>query len=105
MFKIQDKLKILGMNFYIDQTNNKNNWLDIIPKIKGIVQDHENRRLTIFGKIQIIKTLIIPLFIHIARLVIPSEKITKEINQILFKFLWNNYPIEQLSRKKTYSRI
>ena len=99
-FKIQDKLKILGINFYIDQKNNKKNWIDIIPKIKGIVQDHENRRLTIFGKIQIIKTLIIPLLIHIARLIIPSEKITKEINQILFKFLWNNYSIEQLSRKK-----
>ena len=73
MFKIENKLKILGINFYTQQKNGMNNWLDKMSIIREIVQDHEKRTLTIFGKIQIIKTLIIPLIIHIARIFIPSE--------------------------------
>ena len=103
LFKFNDYLKILGVKFYLNPNCNNKNWYQILPIIKSILHKHENRKLTIYGKNQIIKTLIIPLFIHIARIYKPSEKIEKDLNQILYKFLWSNDPIEQLSRKKLIS--
>ena len=100
LFKLQDKLKILGITFYLKPENNTQNWLNIIPKIKAIIRQHENRNLTIYGKNQIIKTLLMPLTINIARIFPPTSNIIKEINSLLFKYLWQNYPFEQLARKK-----
>ena len=100
LFKLQDNLKILGITFYLKPEKNIKNWLDIIPKIKTIIRQHQNRNLTIYGKNQIIKTLIMPLNINIARIYPPTSKIIKEINGIIFNYLWLNSPYEQLSRKK-----
>ena len=80
--------------------NNIKNWLHIIPKMKAIIRKHQNRNLTIYGKNQIIKTLIIPLTINIARIFPPTQNIIKEINSVIFNYLWLNYPYEQLARKK-----
>ena len=41
-----------------------------------------------------------PLTINVARIYLPTADIIKEINNILFKYLWQNYPYEQLARKK-----
>ena len=100
LFRIQDNLKILGITFYLKPENNIKNWLHIIPKMKAIIQKHQNRNLTIYGKNQIIKTLIIPLTINIARIFPPTQNIIKEINSVIFNYLWLNYPYKQLARKK-----
>ena len=103
LFKFNEFLKILGVKFYLNPNYNNKNWYELLPKIRSILYKHENRKLSIYGKNQIIKTLIIPLSLHIARIHKPTEKIEKDLNQILFKFLWSNDPIEQLSRKKLIS--
>ena len=100
LFKTQDNIKILGITFYLNPEKNTKNWLDILPKIKTIIRQHQTRNLTIYGKNQIIKTLIIPLTINIARIYPPTPNIIKEINNIIFKYLWQNHPHEQLARKK-----
>ena len=68
MYHIKDSLKILGVKFYLDPIKNINNWKEILPKTIGILHKHEKINLSIFDRIQIIKTLIIPLFIDIARI-------------------------------------
>ena len=50
LFKLQDNLKILRITFYLKPENNIKNWLNTIPKIKSIIQQHQNRNLTIDGK-------------------------------------------------------
>ena len=105
MIHIKDSLKILGIKFYLEPIKNKKNWKETIPKIIGTLQKHEKRNLSIFGRIQIIKTLIVPLFIHVARIFQPTDKCINKISQILFKFIWGNHPIEQLSRNKLISEI
>ena len=100
LFKLQHNLKILGITFYLKPENNIKNWLNIIPKIKAIISQHQNRNLTIYGRNQIIKTLLMPLTINIARIYQPTHNIIKVINSIIFKYLWQNCPYEQLARKK-----
>ena len=100
LFKLQYNLKILGITFYLKPKINIKNWLNIIPNIKSIIRQHQNRNLTIYGKNQIIKTLIMPLTINVARIYPPTPNIIKEINNIIFKYLWQNYPYKQLARKK-----
>ena len=58
----------------------------MLPKIRSILYKHENRKLSIYGKNQIINTLIIPFSLHIARIHKPTEKNEKDLNQILFNF-------------------
>ena len=81
------------MNF----NNNNNNWKGIVQKTKGILLKLENRKLSIFGKIQIIKTLIIPLFLHIARIFKPTEKTIHEINKILYIHLHSSMGQKRLN--------
>ena len=104
-FNIKDSFKLLGIKFFLNPNQKMKNWKEVISKIRGIILKHDTRNLSIFGKIQIIKTLVIPLFIHIARIYRPTTKIIKEINQILYKFLWTKHPIEQLSRSKLIAEI
>ena len=49
----------------------------------------ERRHLTPLGKITVIKSLLIPCLNHLLlALLNPSEKLMKEINDILYTFLW-----------------
>ena len=51
------------------------------------------RDLTPFGKITVIKTLVISKIVHILiSLPTPSPKVVKEINTLLYKFLWSDKP-------------
>ena len=51
-----------------------------------------SRGLSIYVKVTIIKSLIIPKFVYISSLLSVSKEIVKEIvkelNQMIFKFLW-----------------
>jgi hypothetical protein len=50
------------------------------------------RNLAILGKILIIKSLIVPIFIYVASACVVPEKYRKEIDSKCFKFIWNNKP-------------
>jgi len=52
-------VQVLGINFTLDPTEKENNnWHKIIAKIKTLINLHQDRKRTIFGKIQIINTLL-----------------------------------------------
>ena len=96
-----DTIKLLGINFYLNQPNyDKKNWKNIIWKIKTLAYAHKERKLTLYGRIQIINTLLIPQIMHKAKLLIPPNKTLKEINAILFEFLLNPNRIENMTRSK-----
>ena len=57
--------------------------------------------MTPFGKITIIKSLLLPKLAHIfISLPKPPEKWMKNLEQVFFKFIWNDKP-DKISRSQT----
>ena len=50
--------------------------------------DRSKRDLTILGRIQIVKTFVIPIFMYRAGLICVQKDIVIEVNKLLFKFIW-----------------
>ena len=92
---------LLGLKFSV----NLKEMLDLnfdraISQIENIFRHWNKRYLTPMGKITVIKTFAISKIIHLlATLPNPSEIVVKKINQLMFKFLWDNKP-EKISRKQ-----
>ena len=62
-------------------------------KIKENIKSWNKRYLTPLGKITVIKTFLISQLNHIClALPNPPTELMKEINTLLFKFLWDNKP-------------
>jgi hypothetical protein len=89
-----DKMKILGITI---PTNEK--YEDLIKlnydekniKIKNIIQSWSKRSLTLFGKVTIIKSLIVlQLTYLLSVLPNPGQNNLKDIDSLIFNFLWDN---------------
>ena len=64
---------------------------------KCVLNSWRFRYLTPFGKITILKTLILSQFNHLFTSVVIEKKILVDINQILYEYLWNGKP-DKISR-------
>ena len=93
---IVDKMKILGITI---PTNGK--YEDLIKlncdekkvKIKNIIQSWSKRSLTLFGKVTIIKSLIVPHLTYLLSVLPnPGQNYLKDIDSLIFNFLWDNKP-------------
>ena len=60
--------------------------------VKCEMKKWQTRKLSPFGRISILKTLIIPKFIHLFTTLTIPDKILSEIRTLLFKFIWSNKP-------------
>ena len=47
-----------------------------------------SRGLSLYGKVTIIKSLIIPKFVYVSSLLPTPKEVIKQLKQLLFKFLW-----------------
>ena len=56
--------------------------------MKGKINVWRWRDLTIIGKIQIVKTFIIPIFLYRASLICLDKEFVNEVNKIIFEFIW-----------------
>ncbi len=93
-----DAVRCLGI--YIGHDKNeclKKNWVDKLEKIKIIFERWKGRNLTIFGKILIIKSLATSMLIHTMSILEVPDDILKEIEKMIFNFLWNSH--ERIKRK------
>ena len=57
--KVKEKITVLGIKYSFEKDTIEN-WIIIKKKIENIINNQNQRNLTIYGKIQIINTLIIP---------------------------------------------
>ena len=81
------KVKALGVWFCTDQNEGmKMNYEDKVHKVEDILNNWQNKRLTLPGKITIIKTLAASQFVYIMSPLRTCFKSLKEINDLLFKF-------------------
>ena len=51
-------------------------------------KEQSSRGLSLYGKVTIIKSLIIPKFVYVNSLLPTPKEVIKQLNQLLFKFRW-----------------
>ena len=87
--KWPDQNRCLGI--YVGYSRDKNlerNWDEKTDKVKHILTGWKDRDLSLFGKVQIIKTFVVSQFVLPASLLVVPPEITKKIESILYEFLW-----------------
>jgi exonuclease III len=98
--------KTLGMTFCNDyQQNIKNNMEPKLQEFKNCLKQWEHRKLTLLGKITVIKTFALPKLIYpFTVLENPSDNHIADIKSSIFKFLWDNKPdkIKRTELTKSY---
>ena len=96
-------VKALGVHFGVHSENIlRLNWE--IGKIEKLINKWRNRKLTMIGRIQITKSILIPQITYIISVLPMPNDTIKRIEQLLYKFVWDNKP-EKIKRKtmiKTY---
>ena len=100
------KFTILGVEFTVGL---KNITTINIDKKMGEMQHEINkwskRDLTPFGKVIVIKSLVLSKIVHILMsLPSPDKKLIKKINNILYNFLWNGKP-DKIKRKTARNKL
>lgn len=85
-------IKILGILIHNDmQEMIKINYHNMLDKVQNICKMWAGRTLTPVGKIQIINTLVNPIFSYKMRVLQPpSEKFMIQYKRIVTKFIWND---------------
>ena len=64
------------------------NFYDKITEIKRQIHQWSWRGLTLFGKVSIIKSLLLPKLVYIFSILSPPSEFTSLIQTIIYKFLW-----------------
>ena len=98
-------IKYLGVNISVNNFDElslfEENFANVIYDMQSILNFWSARGLPLLEKITILKTLIIPKIIYKASLLpihLP-EKFVKELNKLMFKFIWDS-KWEKISRSK-----
>ena len=87
--KIKRSVQILGVHFTYDiHAKQKLNNNELISSIQLELRIWRWRDLTIIGRIQIVKTFIIPIFLYRTSLISLDKEFVKEANKIIFDFIW-----------------
>ena len=102
--KVKRAVKILGVFFTYDKSlHQKLNFAEIIDSIKGKIKMWKWRNLTILGRIQIVKTFIVPIFMYRAGLISLDKEVIKEADSIIFDFIWKGK--DKVKRSSLVSEI
>ena len=85
-----EPIKALGVFYTYDQKLLlEKNFIENLDKIKKLLNVWSSRGLSIYGKVTIIKSLVIPKFVYLASLMPTPNNVIVELNRLLYKFLWN----------------
>ena len=98
-----NQIKILGIYFSNIRSASQidMNWLHRIKVIKQIIKNWEKRNLGLLGKICVIKVFLLSQFVFIMQSIYIPEKVTNEINTLLFRFLWR----KKDCNKKAFEKV
>lgn len=82
-------VKALGVYFGNDKCQcNILNWEDRISHCQSMINSWNKRKLTLFGKILIIKSMLLPKITYILQNLYKPKNTLEQLNTLLFKFLW-----------------
>ena len=95
-----EPIKALGVCYSYDtKLLHENNFIERLDSVKKLVNIWFSRGLSVYGRVTVIKSLIIPKFVYILSLLPAPKEIIQELNRILFKFLWKG--TDKVSRLST----
>ena len=84
-----EPMKALGVLFTYDhKLSHSKNFSEKIVDIKKLINYWSSRGLSVYGKVTLIKSLLIPNIVYTSSLLPTPEHIVKDLNHILYKFLW-----------------
>ena len=92
-------VKYLGVYVGLETEITDLNWKNKIKNMNVLVNNWKKRNLTLFGKVLIIKTLLVSQIIHLLMFCPISDIIIKQINKIIYNFLWNA-KVDKVARNK-----
>ena len=85
------KVKALGVWLSTDpETSIKLNFAEKIEKMRNCLGCWSVRRLSLIGKITVLKSLVASQIIHLLSLLQTNSQIIKHLNDLFFDFLWNS---------------
>ena len=89
---VNEQFTALGVKFSVyTQDMEELNFRPKLQEMKATLKMWRMRNLTLYGKITVIKSLVLSKINHLlSSLPTPSNQIMKEIENLLFSFLWNN---------------
>ena len=85
------KIPIKALEVYLTHDQKllkKKNSIERLDSIKTLISIWSFRGLSIYGKVTIIKSFLIPKFVYVCWLLPTPKEIVNNLNQLLFKFLW-----------------
>lgn len=93
----QSCVRVLGI--YIGHDKDKcyvENWQSKINRLKNSIHVWKSRKLSLFGKVQILKSLALSKFVYSFTVLCVPEIIIKELTKCFYGFLWNK--IDRIKR-------
>ncbi len=81
----------------------KLNYDDKVANIDNVLNQAAKRNLTLFGKVYVIKSLALSKIIYISMCLSIPDKVVKEIDQIIFRFLWGKR--DRIKRKSIKNKL
>ena len=60
-----------------------------LDKVRNVLSCWKYRRLTLIGKITVLKSLVASQLVYVLSPVQTNEKVIKEVNKLFYSFLWN----------------
>ena len=86
----KDKVKSLGLWISTDRELSASlSYNEKLEKVKEILRCWNYRRLTLIGKITVIKSLAVSQLVYLLSPLCSNYKVLNEINDLLYTFLWN----------------
>ena len=89
--KVNKPMKILGIYFTYDWHKKQELIYDaILTSLRKTLNSWQWRNLSLYGKIQIVKTFAIPKFMFLASIIPLNKYILKPANSVIYKFVWKS---------------
>ncbi|MCU7801185.1 MAG: reverse transcriptase family protein, partial [gamma proteobacterium symbiont of Lucinoma myriamae] len=100
-------VKSLGIYFCSDKKEcSRLNWNNLIEDIQNLLNSWKRRKLTMFGKITVLKTLAMSKCNYLLQSIYVSNEVLSKLESLFFKFLWNdkNDKIKRKQMVQTYDK-
>lgn len=95
-----EPIKALGVYYTYDQKLlHEKNFIERLDSVKKLVHIWSARGLSLYGKVTVIKSLIVPKFVYVASLLTIPKWAVQELNRLIFKFLWRG--VDKVTRLST----
>ena len=106
VYNIECVNNIKSLGIYVGHDKDvciQHNWFKKIDKMRTLLKSWQERSLTLFGKITIIKSLVLPIISFSALHTVTPQCALKSINTLIYRFLWGRR--DKIKRTTTIGTI